>query len=118
MKNNNMSAQEENSKLTELIAKLRDVFPFPKEKDWDEGYDHNKTDGWHLAGIVNDPIMCLEIMIGVCDGMKADARNDQALDLHDVMDAVCEHNYIKTHAGYKTCRKCGDFTEIKKQTEP
>jgi len=55
-----------------LIAKLRDVFPFPKEKDWDNGYDCNKKDGWHLAGIMKDPKDCLEIMIGVCEGIKAD----------------------------------------------
>ena len=55
-----------------LIAKLRDVFPFPKEKDWDNGYDCNKKDGWHLAGIMKTPKDCLEIMIGVCEGIKAD----------------------------------------------
>jgi len=63
-----------------LIAKLRDVFPFPKEKDYDNGYDWSKKDGWHLAGITRDPKDCLEMMIGVCEGMDNKDINEVCLN--------------------------------------
>jgi len=65
---------ENNEKINSLIAELRDVFPFPEEKDWDKGYDWEKKDGWHTAGLLKSPENCLEIMIGVCKGMKNEMK--------------------------------------------
>lgn len=55
--------------LIKLIADLREIFPFPPEKDYDNGYDINKKDGWCVSNIVSDPKLCLEMMINNCPSL-------------------------------------------------
>lgn len=55
-------------KIIALIAELRDLFPFPPDKDYDSGYSFGKSDGWHMASIVCGPVSCLEAMISVLKG--------------------------------------------------
>lgn len=62
-------------KLVEKIAELREVFPFPKEKDYDSGYSISNKDGWHLAEIVASPEMCLDAMIKVLKTKEAQCLN-------------------------------------------
>lgn len=57
-------------KLVDKIAELRELFPFPKEKDYDSGYNINNKDGWSLAEIVHSPEMCLDAMIRILESNK------------------------------------------------
>ena len=52
-------------RFSNQIAELRELFPFPENKDYDKGYDWSNKDGWHLAEIVACPHMCLDAMIRV-----------------------------------------------------
>ena len=60
-----LSLKESHRVLINKIAELREVFPFPENKNYDNGYSWDKKDGWQLAEIVCSPHMCLDAMIRV-----------------------------------------------------
>tara|TARA_Y100000310_G_scaffold22673_1_gene21683 strand:+ start:43 stop:264 length:222 start_codon:yes stop_codon:yes gene_type:complete len=63
-----LTKKEQLEKLSSQIAELREVFPFPKAKDYDKGYDWSKKDGWNLSEICSCPHLCLGAMIRVLKG--------------------------------------------------
>ena len=60
-----LTKQGQLDRFSDQIAELRELFPFPEDKCYDNGHDWSKNDGWHLAEIVACPHMCLDAMIRV-----------------------------------------------------
>lgn len=61
-----MSSRMSHGLLDVKVAELREVFPFPEDKCWDNGYDVNNEDGWHHAELCHSPEMCVDAMIRIC----------------------------------------------------
>lgn len=58
--------EQELYELRELVAKLRDVFPFPQDKCYDKGYPMDNKNGWGYGALMSSPTDCMNEMINVC----------------------------------------------------
>lgn len=65
---------EESKQITDLIVELREQLMFDPELDYDNGYNWENKDGWHLAMSVRSPIDCLSQIVSTKTVYKGDAK--------------------------------------------